>query len=274
MTLDLLMLLPLGLLSGLLAGLLGIGGGLVMVPVLLWWLPRQGVPVEAALHVAVATSLAAIILTAAMSGYSHARHGAVEWRRLPWLVPALLLGSLAATDLVARLPRPALQLFVAGFCLFAAWQMLRGRRAIELPTEPGARQSSKEALWLLGGGGVIGAVSAAVGIGGGSLSVPFLSWRGVALPRAVATSAVCGLPIAIAGTIGYLLQPTVAGLGPLGRGLVAGDVALTLGLASLLTAPLGARLTHRWPVQRLRRVFAGLLLLIGLLLAGRAIWSH
>jgi uncharacterized membrane protein YfcA len=270
MTAELLMLLPLGLLSGLLAGLLGIGGGLVMVPVLLWWLPRQGVPSEAALHVAVATSLAAIILTAAMSGYSHSRHGAVEWRRLPWLVPALLLGSLTATDLVARLPRPALQLFVAGFCLFAAWQMLRGRRALVAASD-GATPSRFEGLWMVGGGGLIGAVSAAVGIGGGSLSVPFLSWRGVALARAVATSAVCGLPIAIAGTIGYLNQPTVAGLGPLGKGLVAGDIALAVGLASLLTAPLGARLTHRWPVQRLRRVFAGLLLLIGLLLAGRAI---
>jgi uncharacterized membrane protein YfcA len=267
---DLLWLLPLGLLSGLLAGLLGIGGGLVMVPVLLWWLPRHGVAAESALHVAVATSLAAIILTALMSGYSHARHGAVEWRRLPWLVPALLFGSLLATDLVAALPRAGLQLFVAAFCLFAGWQMLRGKTALE-PASTAAAPTRTEALWLLGGGGVIGAVSAAVGIGGGSLTVPFLSWRGVALPRAVATSAVCGLPIALAGTIGYLYQPSVAGLGPLGQGLVAGSVALTLGLSSLLTAPLGARLTHRWPVQRLRRIFAGLLFLIGGLLAWRAI---
>ena len=266
---DLLWLLPLGLLSGLLAGLLGIGGGLVMVPVLLWWLPRQGVPMESALHVAVATSLAAIILTALMSGYSHARHGAVEWRRLLWLVPALLIGSLGATDLVAALPRAGLQLFVAAFCLFASWQMLRGRIAARpVSTDPQLHRG--EALWLLGGGGVIGAVSAAVGIGGGSLTVPFLSWRGVTLPRAIATSAVCGLPIALAGTIGYLNQPSVAGLGPLGQGMVAGSVALALGLSSLLSAPLGARLAHRWPVQRLRRVFAGLLLLIGLLLAWRA----
>ena len=265
--LALLVLVPLGLLSGFLAGLLGIGGGLVMVPVLLWWLPRQGVPEAAALHVAVATSLAAIVLTAAMSGWSHARRGAVEWQRLPWLVPALLLGSGLGSLLVATWSRAALQLFVAAFCLFAAAQMLRGRRAgpstvTAAQTEPG---------WMIGGGGLIGAISAAVGIGGGSLTVPLLHWRGVALPRAVATSAVCGLPIALAGTTGYLWQDTVSGTGLLGQGLVAGGPALLLGAASLLTAPWGARLTHQWPVQRIKRIFAGLLLLIGGLLAWRAV---
>lgn len=260
-------LLALGLLSGFLAGLLGIGGGLVMVPVLLWWLPRQGVPAAAALHVAVATSLAAIVLTAAMSGYSHARRGAVEWQRLPWLVPALLAGSGLATIGVAAASRNALQLFVAGFCLFAAAQMLRSRER----TATGVSKTRAEPAWMLAGGGLIGAVSAAVGIGGGSLTVPLLHWRGVALPRAVATSAVCGLPIALAGTVGYLLQPTVPGTGPLGQGLVAGGLALLLGCSSLLTAPLGARLTHQWPVARIRRIFAGLLLLVGALLAWRAL---
>ena len=258
----LLLMVPLGLLSGLLAGLLGIGGGLVMVPVLLWWLPAHGVASADALHVAVATSLAAIVMTAAMSGWSHWRHGAVQLQLIAWLAPALILGSFAATAIVAALSRTALQLFVAGFCLFAAWQLSRPRRAV-------AGQESIPTIsppWLLAGGSLIGAVSAAVGIGGGSLTVPFLAWRGVSLPRAIATSAVCGLPIALAGSVGYLAQPTAPGLGWGGIGLVALPVALTLGLASLITAPLGAKLAHRLPVLVLRRIFSALLALIALLL--------
>jgi len=257
----LLMLVPLGLLSGLLAGLLGIGGGLVMVPVLLWWLPAHGVDQADALHVAIASSLAAIVLTAAMSGWSHWRHGAVRLRLITWLAPALLLGSFAATALVATLPRSALQVFVACFCAFAAWQLSRPR-----PSASGDDVDQIAPVWLLAGGGVIGAISAAVGIGGGSLTVPFLAWRGVALPRAIATSAACGLPIAIAGTYGYLRLPTVDGLAGYGIGLVAINVALVLGLASLATAPLGARLAHRLPVPILRRIFAALLALIAALL--------
>lgn len=257
----LLILLPLGLLSGLLAGLLGIGGGLVMVPVLLWWLPQQGLASADALHVAVATSLAAIVLTAAMSGWSHWRHGAVQLGLVAWLAPALIVGSYAATALVAALSRSALQLFVAGFCLFAAWQLARSRK----PQSRDPNGQRAEPVWLLAGGGLIGAISAAVGIGGGSMTVPFLAWRGVALPRAIATSAVCGLPIAIAGSIGYLSQPTVAGLRG-GVGLVAAPVALLLGVASLLTAPLGAKLAHRLPVATLKRIFAAFLALIALLL--------
>lgn len=259
---SLLFLLPLGLLSGLLAGLLGIGGGLVMVPVLLWWLPTRGVASADALHVAVATSLAAIVLTAAMSGWSHWRHGAVQLRLIAWLAPALVIGSYAATALVAALPRSSLQLFVACFCLFAAWQLARPKPSVDDAVDP----EQIAPAWLLAGGSVIGAVSAAVGIGGGSLTVPFLAWRGVVLPRAIATSAACGLPIAIAGTLGYLLQPTAAGLGTSGIGLVAVPVALALGVASLATAPLGAKLAHRLPIAVLRRIFAGFLALIALLL--------
>lgn len=258
----LLMLVPLGLLSGLLAGLLGIGGGLVMVPVLLWWLPANGVDPASALHVAIATSLAAIVLTAAMSGWSHWRHGAVQMGLIAWLAPALLLGSFAATTLVAALPRSLLQLFVAVFCLFAAWQLSRPRPSVA----DGIAAVSIAPGWLLAGGSVIGAVSAAVGIGGGSLTVPFLAWRGVSLPRAIATSAACGLPIAIAGTSGYLLQPTVAGLQGSGVGLVAIKVALVLGVASLATAPFGAKLAHRLPIPTLRRIFAVLLAVIAALL--------
>ncbi len=261
---DILLLMAIGALAGVMAGLLGIGGGLVIVPALAWWFPRQGVAVADALHAAVATSLASIVLTAVASAAAHYRRGAVDLRTLAWLTPGLLLGGSVGALVVSQISRSALTLFVAAFCVFAAWQVSRPRQESAdagVPLPKG---------WLVPGGAVIGAVSAAVGIGGGSLTVPLLNRLGAPLRTAIATSAAAGLPIALASAFGYAFAKTPAGLSAWAIGLIDLAPALALGSMSVITAPLGAGLAHRWPVGRLKIVFAGWLLLVaGLLLMDR-----
>lgn len=260
--LETLTLMAIGALAGLLAGLFGIGGGLVVVPALAFWLPSQGVPASAVLHIAVATSLAAICVTAMASAWAHFRRGAVDLRALAWLAPGLLLGSGGGAWVVARVTQLALTLLVASFCAYAAWQIQRPQRA--------SRTKRVPALALLPAGLGIGAISAAVGIGGGSLTVPLLYRAGVELRAAIATSAAAGLPIALAGTLGYLLAPGVPGMSAWSLGLVDFKLALAIGSLSVLTAPIGAMLAHHWPVARLKRAFTAWLLLVALLLLLRA----
>lgn len=261
--LETLTLMLIGALAGVMAGLLGIGGGLIVVPALAFWLPAKGISADAALHAAVATSLASITVTASASAWSHFRRGGVDRRALAWLTPGLLAGSGCGALVVAAIPAPALALFVATFCVFAAWQMQR-------PQSGAARPSgSLPPHWLAPGGLAIGAVSAAVGIGGGSLTVPLLHRLGAPLRTAIGTSAAAGLPIALAGTIGYMLAATPAALSRWAVGLVDFKLALAIGSLSVLTAPIGAALAHRWPVARLKRVFAAWLLVVAALLLGR-----
>ncbi len=261
--LETLTLMLIGALTGILAGLLGVGGGLVVVPALAFWLPLRGIGPADALHAAVATSLASICVTSLASASAHYRRGAVDLRALGWLTPGLLLGSSGGALVVAGIPAPALTLFVAGFCLFAAWQVARPR-ALQAHTAPRI-----PARWLAPGGLAIGAVSAAVGIGGGSLTVPLLYRLGAPLQRAIATSAAAGFPIALAGTLGYMSAATPAALSAWAVGLVDFKLALAIGSLSVLTAPIGAALAHRWPLARLKRVFALWLLLVAILLLAR-----
>jgi uncharacterized membrane protein YfcA len=261
--LETLTLMLIGALAGVMAGLLGIGGGLIVVPALAFWLPSKGIAPADALHAAVATSLASITVTASASAWSHLRRGGVDHRALAWLAPGLLLGSGGGAVVVAGIPGLALTLFVAAFCVFAAWQIGRGRADSAASTGP------LPPLWLAPGGLAIGAISAAVGIGGGSLTVPLLDRLGAPLRVAIGTSAAAGLPIALAGTIGYMLADTPPALSRWAVGLVDFKLALAIGSLSVLTAPIGAALAHRWPVARLRRVFAGWLLLVAALLLGR-----
>jgi uncharacterized membrane protein YfcA len=189
----------------------------------------------------------------------------VDLKALAWLTPGLLLGSGCGALVVAGIPGAALTLFVATFCVFAARQMGR-----EAPV--GASHSGPlPAHWLAPGGLVIGAVSAAVGIGGGSLTVPLLYRLGAPLRTAIGTSAAAGLPIAVAGTLGYMLATTPPALSRWAVGLVDFKLALAIGSLSVLTAPIGAALAHHWPVARLRRIFAFWLLVVAALLLGRVV---
>jgi uncharacterized membrane protein YfcA len=255
----------LGALAGVLAGLLGIGGGLVLVGALAWWLPRQGVPAEAAMHAALASSLASIVLTAAASARGHARRASVAWPTVAWMAPGVLLGGWLGSRLAIALDDRVLRIAVAAYCALVALQLLR----------PGRRPEGDPALSPRGPGyslaGVgIGAVSAVVGIGGGSLTVPLLVARGAAPVRAVGTSSAVGVWVALGSALGYALQAPAGALPlPGAVGYVYLPAAVGVALASVLAAPYGVRLAHALSGLALKRVFALFLLVVG---AGFA-WS-
>jgi uncharacterized membrane protein YfcA len=254
----------LGAVAGVLAGLLGVGGGLVLVGALAWLLPLQGVPPGQAMHAALATSLASILVTGASSARSHHKRGSVLWPSVAWLLPGLLLGAWLGSRLATRLEGDVLRWGVSGFCLlmaaqlFAQWPRPR-ERAAEAPAPAGPA--------LTGAGGIIGAVSALVGIGGGSLTVPLLIWRGVAPVRAVGTSSACGVGIALASAAGYAAHAPAQAMPAGSVGYVFLPAAIGIGLASVLAAPLGVRIAHRVQPGTLRRIFAGFLLLMAWVVA-------
>lgn len=250
----------LGLVAGVLAGLLGIGGGLVLVAALAWLLPLYGVPEEAAMHAALASSLASIVLTAAASARAHAARGSVLWPTVAWMVPGLLLGGWLGSGVAVRLDGDVLRWLVAGYCLLAAAQMAFGGQrtgvdaATFVPRGPG---------YVAAGAG-IGAVSALVGIGGGSMTVPLLVWRGVAPVRAVGTSSACGVAIGLSTALGYGLKAPADALPAMAMGYVYLPAALGVAVASILVAPLGAQLAHAIGGTTLKRLFALFLLLVGI----------
>ena len=253
----------LGLLVGFVAGLLGVGGGLIIVPVLIFLLHAQGLAVGMEPQVALGTSLASILFTSLSSVRAHHRHGAVVWPLVRRITPGIVVGTLAGAVLAAQMSAYSLKVFFVAFLFYAAIQMW-------LDFKPAPHRELPGRIGTTLAGSVIGAVSSWVGIGGGTLSVPFMLWHNVSLHRAIATSAAIGFPIAIAGAAGYVL----GGWGVTGRpagslGFVYLPALVGIVLGSVLTAPLGARTAHRLPVRPLKRVFA---LLLGTL-ALRMSWS-
>lgn len=248
----------LGLVAGVLAGLLGVGGGIIIVPMLVFAFGRAGFPSESIMLLALATSLGSIMFTSVSSALAHWRRGAVDWLSVLRISPGIVLGTFAGTYVAVLLPRRFLQIFFVIFLTYVAVQMLRGSRPRATRTLPGA--------WGMGAaGGVIGLISSLVGIGGGTLSVPFLTWHNVEMHRAIGTSAAIGLPIAVAGCCGYLINGLHAtGLPPYCLGYLYLPALFPLVVCSMLTAPLGARIAHRLPVSRLRSAFALLLICVGI----------
>ncbi len=257
------MFLALGAVAGVLAGLLGVGGGLVLVAALAWLLPTLGVPADAAMHAALASSLASIVLTAAASARAHAKRGSVLWPTVAWMVPGLLLGGWLGSAVAVRIDGDVLRWIVAGYCLLAAAQLLRGAgRGRGVGIDPTPRG------WPMTTAGTgIGAVSAVVGIGGGSMTVPLLVWRGVAPVRAVGTSSACGVAIGIASAAGYALHAPPGALPEHAIGYVYLPAAIGVAMASVLAAPWGTRLAHRLSGDALRRVFAAFLVAVAVVLA-------
>lgn len=238
---------------GLLAGLFGIGGGGIMVPLLAAIFAARGFSAEHRLHLALGTSMAAIVPTAVSSLIAHHRRGAVLWDVVGRMAPGVLAGTFAATFMAARLPDKPLAAFFAAFMAFVSVRMFLNRA-------PKPHRKLPSAPALAGTGAGIGAVSALVAIGGGSLTVPFLAWCNVRLQAAIGTSAAVGLPIALAGALGYLVNgQAVAGLPAGSLGFVYLPAALSMAAASAFSAPWGARLAHALPVAALKRLFALLL---------------
>ena len=251
----------LGLVAGILAGLLGVGGGLVLVAALAWLLPLFGVPPEVAMHAALASSLASIVLTAASSARAHARRGSVLWPTVAWMVPGLLLGAWLGSGVAVKLDAQTLRWIVAGYCLLAAWQTGFGRS--RAPAD-GSEVPAPRGWPMSAAGGGIGVLSALVGIGGGSMTVPLLVWRGVKPVRAVGTSSACGVAIGLAAAVGYALHAPSGALPAHGIGYVYLPAAIGVAVASVLAAPWGTCLAHRLSGNALRKVFALFLLLVAL----------
>jgi uncharacterized protein len=242
--------LGLGAVVGFAAGLLGIGGGLVLVPCFTFLFTSVGAPAERLVHMAIATSLATIMFTSISSVLAHQRRGAVSWHIVKMLTPGIVIGSWIGPWIGKQLSSAALALFFAVFVAGFASQMLLDKKPVatrELPGAPG----------MLAAGGVIGILSGLVGVGGAFVSVPFMTWCNVKIHRAVGTSAALGFPIALAGTLANVYYGMkVPGLPPGSLGFVYLPALLIVSLTSVLTAPLGARTAHRLPVRTLRRVFA------------------
>ena len=246
-----------GVIAGVLAGLLGIGGGLVIVPMLVYCFTAQGVSYEQIMHLALGTSMASIMFTAISSFMAHHWRGAVHWDVVRGVFLGILVGTFLGSCVAAKLPTAFLSVFFVVFLYYVAVQMIVDRKpnpSRQLPGKGG----------MFGVGTAIGAVSSFVGIGGGTLSVPFMVWCNIPLHHAIGTSAAIGFPIAIAGTLGYIVSGLHASNLPafsLGYIYLPGLVGIVC--ASVLTAPLGARLAHRLPVKKLKQAFAVLLVVMG-----------
>ncbi len=258
----------LGVVAGLLAGLLGVGGGLVLVAALALLLPAQGVPADAAMHAALATSLASVVVTACASAYAHHKRGGVLWPSVAWLLPGLLLGGWLGSGIAKGIAGADLRWFVVGYCLLAALQL-----ALDLPRKPAGSAAPDAAApaptgpGLSVAGAFIGAVSALVGIGGGSMTVPLLVWRGVAPVRAVGTSSACGIAIGLSAAAGYASGGGVPGMPAGSVGFVFLPAAIGIAVTSVAMAPYGAALAHRVRPVTLKRIFAGFLLAMAAVLA-------
>ena len=248
----------LGCVVGFMAGLLGIGGGGIMVPILSTIFLAHDVPIEQVIHLALGTSMASIIITSAASMRAHHQHQAVLWPVVQKIAPGVILGTFIATYFVTFMRAEYLAIFFSLFMAYVAIQMLinfQARAERELP--------GRLALFLAGKG--IGAVSAVVAIGGGTLTVPYLVWNNINLKQAIGTSAAIGFPIAIAGTFGYLWHGWQASSDiQYLFGYVYLPAVLLISVVSYFTAPLGARLAHRLPVPALKKVFAVFLVYLSL----------
>ena len=258
------MLAAVGCVSGLSAGLLGIGGGLIVVPSLIYGLPLLGISGPDVPKIATATSLALVIPTALASAQAHAAKGAVCLRSAAFLAPAIIAGSFLATTLAPVLdPRIIVVVFVSYTIVFT-WGLLRPPRPnkIAAPGKLDAKHLAGTALKSVSGG----ALAALLGFGGGFFCVPILS-RFVSMKTAIGTASTLGLPLAAAGVVGYLQAPSPEACGSGCAGVIFMPAVGAIGVASVLTAPIGARLAHTLPVALLKRVFAVLLLITAVSLA-------
>jgi uncharacterized protein len=241
----------LGLCSGFLAGMLGVGGGMMQVPFMTIILSNKGVQADLAIKMAIATSMATIVFTSLSSLRAHHRHGAVRWDLVRGIAPGIVGGGLlAGAGVFALVKGPQLALVFALFISFSAAQMLRDRRprpSRQMPGRPG-----QAAL-----GGAIGLLAGLVGAGGAFIASPFMTWCNVPMHQVVATSAALGLPVALASTLGYLISgwPLPAAL-PGAFGYLYLPALAIVSLASMSMAPLGARAAHATDVETLKRRFA------------------
>lgn len=252
----------LGVFAGIAAGLFGIGGGALIVPVLVWLLQARQFNPEQIMLIAVATSLATAIFTSLASVRSHHKLGNIDWRRARHLAPSMLLGASGGAVVAEQISAEILRWFFITYLLYTSAQMLIPK-TVQSPTHT-ARNYLDYPMGLL-----IGVLSAILGIGGGTMTVPYLVGNGLAMKNAVATSSTCAIPIALSAATSYAVlgwQDTHLPIGSLGYLYLPAFAGIVL--TSIFTAPIGAQLAHRLPALQLKRYFAVVLLLIAIKLAG------
>lgn len=252
-----------GLFVGFFAGLLGIGGGLILVTLMVYLFTVQGFPEDRILHIALGTSIASIVFTSISSLLAHHKHGAVRWDIVRAAVPGLIVGTLLGTLVADQLKSKYLAIFFVIFVYYSAMQMFFNAKPKPSRQLPGR-------LGLLLASVLIGVLSALVGVGGGIMTIPLMSMCNVPMRNAIGTSAALGLPIAIAGTIGFI----VTGLGkdhlpPFSVGYVYLPALIGIVIGTLVTVPWGAKMAHTLPVSSLKKIFAVILFI----LATRMLWT-
>jgi len=253
----------LGTLTGFLAGLFGVGGGLVLVPVLLLLFGAQYFSSEHTLHLALGTSMATIIFTSLSSMRKHHQHGAVNWQVVRSITPGILIGTALGALTSSIIPNKGLGIFFALFTFFIAAQILFGKAP-----HPSRQLPSTAGMTLTGT--LTGWISSLVSIGGGAIVVPFLIWCNVPTRNAIGTASAIGFPIAVGGTLGYIAVGShLDGLPDFHMGYVYLPALFGVALASMITAPLGARAAHYMKVELLRKLFAVMLIL----LATKLLWE-
>mgnify|MGYP001825798165 FL=1 len=247
-----------GAAAGLSAGLLGIGGGLIIVPILFFIFSHQQIASEHVMHMALATSLATIIVTSLSSARAHHKRGAVLWPIVFDLSPGIIIGAWLGAMFASALTSNTLRPVFGVFELLVAIHLLANYK-------PGTHTTSINRTKSITGGIVIGGISSIVGIGGGTLTVPFLLWHNISIRNAVASSAACGFPIAVAGTVTYIFSGwSMENLPAYTLGYVYLPAFAMIIITSIITAPLGASLAHKLPERTLRLFFAMFLLVLGI----------
>ena len=249
-------LLLLGIFSGFIAGLLGVGGGLIMVPALLYLLAGS-VDQSALMHTAVGTALAAIVFTSISSVRAHHTHGAIYWQYVRRLTPMILLGAFSGAMLTKAMSFDFMRLFFALFEFGVAIVMYFGISSASHVDH------LKKWIWHLTGY-IIGFISAIVGIGGGTMTTPFLTYNNVGIKNAIATSAAVGMPIAIAGALGFVVAGWNVESASGGLGFIHTQALMSIVVMSVLFASIGARVAHNVDGKKLKKFFAIFLAFLGL----------
>ncbi|MFW1754537.1 sulfite exporter TauE/SafE family protein [Acinetobacter wanghuae] len=257
---ELIIYLLIGAIAGFTAGLFGVGGGLIIVPILYIVFTHMNYDPSVIMHMAVGTSLATIIVTSISSVMAHHKKGAVLWTVFRHLAPGLVVGSFIGAGIADYLSGYGLQLLIGFFALWVAFKMFMGANT---QIDPSKKLPSTPMQMAAGGG--IGIASAIFGIGGGSLTVPFLNKCGVVMQKSVATSAACGLPIAIAGALGFIWFGQQSNVDvPNTLGYIHIYAFIGISMMSFFTAKVGAKVAHRLSPAMLKKCFASLLSIVGI----------
>ena len=259
-----LVLLLMGAFGGFFAGLLGIGGGMLLVPFITMILSSKGFPKEYIVHTAIATSLATVMFTSLSSVRAHHKHGAVRWEIVRAITPGILIGSWIGPWIGKSMNTLWLAFFFSAFIMVSATQMMLGRQPAGHRQLPGNTGMATFGL-------VVGGMAGLVGAGGGFMTVPFMTWCNVRIHNAVATSAAIGFPLALAGTLSNVWNGMhIEHLPQYSLGFIYLPALAGIVLASIVFAPLGAKVAHSLPVASLKRSFAVVLYCLGIYMLWKA----